>query len=145
MSIRCRNVDRMTRHTAGETQSVVPPARLAVMEPAPEAGASAPPGDATAPAAGDVPAPAPAVRTFAVAPITGNWADEDDEEEPMTEERQRQFDALAEKYRSRADRFGTDADRAPAKRVRPPGCCLSDTRALAQRMHAYPTPVRRVS
>ena len=71
---------------------------------------------AAAPPEGDVAAPteaAPVVRTFALAPSV--WAEEEDE--PITEERQRQYDELAEKYKSRAERFGTEA-RDPHTQVR---------------------------
>lgn len=71
---------------------------------------------AAAPPEGDVAAPteaAPVVRTFALAPSV--WAEEEDE--PITKERQRQYDELAEKYKSRAERFGTEA-RDPHTQVR---------------------------
>lgn len=59
---------------------------------------------------------APAVRTFQYAPTTTNWADDDDDE-PLTADRQQQYEQLLEKYRSRSERFGTEA-KDPSKQVR---------------------------
>ena len=56
---------------------------------------------------------APAVRTFAMGARIA-WAEEEEDDEPMTEERKRQYDEIVGKYKSRGERFGT-GDGAPKK------------------------------
>jgi hypothetical protein len=85
---------------------------------APAEAAAAPPDSAVDAAAPDA---EPAVRTFAS--VRGAWAD-DEEEEPMTEERQRQFDEIVSKYKSRGERFGTDNAGDRPKKV----CTAADRR-----------------